>query len=466
MTPASDMYSYGLLLQLLFTGRSPYEEGLSQRLLLEKAADADTRPVIGIDGETAALVEQPNAAALEERPTAADVVRRLRRIRERPRRRRRWLLAIGATLAIIAGGVKYTVDLKRERDQASAARDEAEEVADFLVGIFQAADPRGIGATPETTARQLLAAGAERARHELADQPRVRSRLLHTIGAAYVELELNEPGTEILEAALKLRRELFGEDSRETAETLRELGEAYGVLARYDEAEDALVQAVDIAERVLGPADVDTAKALNILGELYSLQGRFAAAAPPLRRVIVALENSPDGKQDLAQALTMLGDVETAGGSLDEAASLLDRALTIYNDILPPDHLVAARVRASLAYLSLQAGDLRRAESLYRQALEVYERVMGPGSGVATLHHSLGLVRYKAGGYEQAVPALRRALAMQEEVRGAGHLAVAATLISLAMAETAVGDFPGAAAHLDRAVTIAEAASGRAVRST
>ncbi len=460
VTPASDMYSYGLLLHLLFTGRSPYEEGLAQPLLLERAADADTLPVTGIDGETAALVEQLKAGAPEQRPTAADAGARLRHIRERPRRRRRWLLAAIAALAIAAGGVKYTVDLRRERDQAAAARDEAEEVADFLVGIFQAAGPLGIRSTPEATARDLLDAGAERVHRELADRPRVRARLLHTIGTAYVELELPEPAIELLEDALEKRRRLFGEESVEVAESLRELGFAYGNLARYEEAEDALVRAVELAERLLGSEHMETAKNRKELGELYLGQSRYGEAAPLLRRVIASLEDSPAGKDHLAQSLTMLADIETATGRVEQAAPLLDRALAIYDQILPSGHLVSARVRASRAYLSLRAGELRQAESLYRQTLEVYERVLGTGGNVGTLYHSLALVRYRAGDYEQAIPAVRRSLAIQEEARGAGHVSVAATLTSLAMIEIPFGEFRQAAVHLERALAVAEEATG------
>ncbi len=46
-TAASDAYALGLLLQELFTGRPPYEPGISAPLLLVKAADGDTLPVGG-----------------------------------------------------------------------------------------------------------------------------------------------------------------------------------------------------------------------------------------------------------------------------------------------------------------------------------------------------------------------------------------------------------------------------------
>src|SRR6185436_308487 len=71
-TAASDVYALGLLLQELFTGRPPYESGLSEDLLLIKAADGDTLPVEGVrDADLAALIRRLKALAPEARPTAA-----------------------------------------------------------------------------------------------------------------------------------------------------------------------------------------------------------------------------------------------------------------------------------------------------------------------------------------------------------------------------------------------------------
>ncbi|HEX2222824.1 MAG TPA: hypothetical protein VHN15_01315 [Thermoanaerobaculia bacterium] len=71
-TAASAVYALGLLLQELFTGRPPYEAGLSGSLLLVKAAEGDTLPVEGIrDPDLAALIRRLKSLAPEARPTSA-----------------------------------------------------------------------------------------------------------------------------------------------------------------------------------------------------------------------------------------------------------------------------------------------------------------------------------------------------------------------------------------------------------
>ena len=124
---ASDMYCSGCCCRSLLTGEAPYEQGLSQIALLAAAAEARTRPVKGVSADFAALIERLKSPAPTRRPTAVETAERLRWIRNKPKRRLRAVAAAGIVLALAAGGIKYTLDLDRERTVAEQRRDQAEE---------------------------------------------------------------------------------------------------------------------------------------------------------------------------------------------------------------------------------------------------------------------------------------------------------------------------------------------------
>src|SRR4030095_8985721 len=57
LSTASDMYSFGLLLQELVTGRAVYPPGLNAAEQLAKAQAGDTLPVVGLGSELTALLK-------------------------------------------------------------------------------------------------------------------------------------------------------------------------------------------------------------------------------------------------------------------------------------------------------------------------------------------------------------------------------------------------------------------------
>ena len=138
-TSASDMYSFGLLLQELFTGQAPYDATLDYTTLLARTQVGATAAVTGLDADLAALIQRLKSKAPAQRPTAVEAAERLQWIRNKPKRRR-LRLAVAVAIALAVSGVaKYTVDLARERTAAVAAREEADrrrEQAESLIGFM------------------------------------------------------------------------------------------------------------------------------------------------------------------------------------------------------------------------------------------------------------------------------------------------------------------------------------------
>ncbi len=138
-TAASDMYSFGLLVQELFTGRRPYDADLDFATLLGRTRRGETPEPEGLDADLTDLIRRLKSLSPTRRPTAVDAAERLRWIRDKPRRRALRLAIAAAVVLLALGALKYTVDLARERNAAIAARQDADrrrQQAEGLIGFM------------------------------------------------------------------------------------------------------------------------------------------------------------------------------------------------------------------------------------------------------------------------------------------------------------------------------------------
>ena len=464
ITPATDVYSLGLMLQHLMTGQAPYESNLPHGVLLEKAADGDTRPVVGLDRDRTRLIESMKARAPEDRPTARQVAERLAWIEGRGRRRLRWLLASLLVAIAVLATAKHTLDLRRERNLALAAqrdaeqaRQEAEEVSSFLVDLFEVSDPRT--ARGDTiTARELLDRGAETIRRELTDQPATQAQLMDVIGRIDHRLGLYDEAEPLLVEALELRRQNLADDHPDLATSLHNLAALWRDRGRWDEAEPYFQEALAIREQALGPEHGDVAATLNELAVLYGMSGRLEQAEPLFRRALTLREGAL-GEDDPAVApiLNNLGIVHAQREEYAEAEPYFLRGLEIRQKTLPEDHPEIAANLVALGSLYANQGDHARGLPYYERGLEIWERALGPKHPRLGLTlTSLGSSYHEVGRDDDARAMLERALALREEVLGDDHPDVAKTLRTLAHLERDLGRVGVAETHLRRAIAIHE----------
>jgi len=132
-TAASDMYSFGLLLQVLFTEKPVHPQYLGARELMLRAASGTTEPMTGQPRDITTLVERLKQKAPADRPTANEALRVLDRIIAAPKRRARIAAMVVLGIALAALVAKYVVDVTSARREAEANRRRAEELVAFMV---------------------------------------------------------------------------------------------------------------------------------------------------------------------------------------------------------------------------------------------------------------------------------------------------------------------------------------------
>ena len=121
-----DMYSFGVMLHELVTGRHPYGDARGSALLL-RAARAETVPISDIDPEISALIDVLENLDPRRRPSAAEAADRLRWILGRPlrvRRRRMRRVVVAAVVAVVlaSAGAVIWAGIKARRQVVVAQR--------------------------------------------------------------------------------------------------------------------------------------------------------------------------------------------------------------------------------------------------------------------------------------------------------------------------------------------------------
>ena len=102
-TAASDMYSFGLLLQELFMHENPYPTGLTEEALLWRAMNAETRELKGLDDDLTQLIQRQKSVSPSHRLTASDCAIRLQWISDQPKRKLRRLALASFVMVLILG---------------------------------------------------------------------------------------------------------------------------------------------------------------------------------------------------------------------------------------------------------------------------------------------------------------------------------------------------------------------------
>ncbi len=314
----------------------------------------------------------------------------LSQLRDLARRYRWWFASAVLVILALAGGL---IVASREATRARREALQADAVARFLEGLFQASDPRQArGELPD--ARELLRRGTERLASELTDQPLVRARLLDTLGGTYTELGLFDEARPLLEEALARRERLRGGDHLEVASTLVRLG-ALAHLSGKGEAEPLFRRALGIREARLGPEHPDVADVLNKLGTALAAKGRLDEAEATLQRAL-ALEEQLWGKDDprVAKVLHNLSGIALYRRRTEDFERLLERALAIRERALAEDDPDLAGSREALALLRRRQGRPAEAAALLERLVATAERVYGlEHSALARALLNLGLVR-------------------------------------------------------------------------
>ncbi|MBA3342580.1 MAG: serine/threonine protein kinase [Gemmatimonadaceae bacterium] len=341
------------------------------------------------------------------------------------------VLALVLSAVFAATGLIRATRAERHAAEEAAA---ATQVSDFMINLFRVSEP-GEALGNSITARELLDRGAKSSLVDLAQQPRLQGRMMHTIGTAYASLGLYDAARAQLETALETRKRALGAEDPAVAETQLALGDAlvgHGDLAL---AESHYQPALAILERFPGAADSATAVVVRSIAALRWKQGRNSEAESMYKRAISLDERRPGGGESraLAKSLAGLGVVYWAQQRNQEAVPLMRRSISIQERRLGPGHPELASVMNNLGAIYWSEGRYAAALPLYERTRGIFERTLDPTHpNMAAILNNLAETYWKLGRYKEAEPLFRRALAIKETRLTRGNPSIAVTLNGLA----------------------------------
>ena len=460
VTIATDVYSLGIVLNVLLTGARPREgaaEGLTGdlRTIVEKAIRPEPAARYATVQELADDIRRHGAG----HPVLARPATLALRTRKFVRRNAgRVTAAVIALVALVAVTGFYTVRLTRERDAANVARVKAEQVSGFMVDLFQYVDPQASrGAT--ITARELLDAAAKTLDTALADQPDVRATMLGNIGEVYVSIGLRSearpllrraiellvarglgPDEELSVATLNLANASESESERDSlwalaaarADSAGAEARIVGVTARlriadrlraYDhnvEAEAMIRQALSQADSIDDRFQDLRSFAEFMLGLALGSQGRILEAEPVARSSYERRKRNLGADEPRTmQSLRLLAHLLYSAGKWEESADRSREFMTGMTQLYGADFAQVSFGAALAARPLRDLGRLAEAESLATLAIETRRRIDGErGFVLATALRVLARVHADQGRLSVAERVAREAVTVMRESVG------------------------------------------------
>ena len=177
------------------------------------------------------------------------------------------------------------------------------------------------------------------------------------------------------------------------------------------------------------------------IGNAYRGLGDYDAAQAQLEKAVaLGRDAAPEGSEELALAMNKLARLCASQGRLPQGEQLFREALDIRRRILGPDHEDVGVILNNLGFHLAEMDRFEEAEQMLREALALRRRLFGKESSeVATTLNNLSIVIGWSGRRGETIPLLREALAIDQKLRGE-HVNVATTMDNLALALTDIGE--------------------------
>ncbi len=465
ITTSTDVYQLGAVLYRLLVGRPPFgDRGANVHRLETAILEHDVEPLgdsLGGDLDAIvrkALAKEPDARYASVQDFSNDLRRyltgepvlarrqtagyRTRRFVRRHRAAVCAAAALGTLLAVYVGTV--IVDRARIRaalTEAQAGTRKAEQVTDFMLGLFRASD-QGQSLHDTVTAHLLLSRGVDEAR-ALTGQPELQAQMLDVIGRIHTQLGEADQARPLLTQALNIRRSLYGETHPDVATSLEGLADASEAERNDQEAVRLRRRVLELRRRWSGNDDPKTVNALFELATALHRAGDLRNAQPLFAEWTTAIERQPrEATETRGNQLNEAGVMAQSRGDYDDAVVLLRQSLAIRESLYGEHHSLVAISLRDVANVLSDAGRMTEAEPLLSRAESILRSLSPDGHPQLWFTLKLHVVNLqRLNRFADAEALAREAIALGRRFEGANSVTVANLDIDLGYTLCMIGEY-------------------------
>lgn len=441
----SDVYSLGLMLAELL--------GVT---LTTTALSITT--LVALPGDLAAIILRASAATPVDRyvgvTALADDLQRFldhQPVAARPQTmryvvgrllRRQWPLALAATVLLVTvAGFSWRTVI--ERDNALAAERATREVKDYIISVFQGADPE-VSGQRDLLVSALLDTGRAELATRLKDQPKIHVEMLGILGGIYQKLGKREQAIKMFDEAMAIERIhhrplVFTDLLYKKAYTLYDMED-------YTRAEPVLIEVLKMRESV-APDSASLVEPLRFLGTTQIYMDKSASARPYLdRALLLSKRHFGDLSVETAQVHLDFGRyfaMQEDGWREGEQHARI--ALRLLEEKFGRNHHLTVDALEILGFQLMLAARYAESIPMMREMSEKRAKLYGEFSNKNIFGlYSYAAVLGRAGRRLEAAVLFERCIVIQEKLDGARSLAVVEPMFLLATLKERMGAYQAA----------------------